>query len=82
MMDILPDIRSAKDFVDKASSSGNSFIGTAAVQILGVMTSGARSASISTSGKSSNDIKYLLGQLNQKGYKANLSGSNTIEVQW
>lgn len=82
MMNILPDVNQAKEFVDKAANTTNTFIGAAVTTILAAMNSGVRTTSISVSGQSTNDIRFLLGDLNRKGYKAQIGTGNTIQVAW
>lgn len=82
MMNILPDLAQAKDFIDKGTSGTNQFIGTTASTLLTAFSTGARNASIDTTGQSASDIRYIVSQLNLKGYKAEIGQSSKILVRW
>lgn len=82
MMDILPDVSKAKEFVDKGANSSNQFIGSVASTLLTQFAAGIKNASVNTTGQAVNDIRYVLQQLNLRGYKAELQSGNVLAIRW
>lgn len=82
MQNIIPSPIAAKNFIENATNSSNTFIGSLASSLLADMVAGRRQSNIDLTGKATDDIRYVLGTLNQMGYRAQITANKVLVIQW